>query len=402
MAANDDTDGHTEVPSDLEKKIIRQIEFYFGDKNLPRDKFLRQKADEDEGWVTLDCLATFNRLKSLSTDTDVIAKALKKSDSGLVEVSEDNKKVRRVTSKPLPEDTVEARQESKGRTVYCKGFPKDMNIDQLEEFFADKGKVTFIFMRRGLGREFNGSVYAEFATPEEAKAFIALESLKYKDEELIKMMKDDYFKKKEIEKKKKEEEKGGKQKGGSAKKEEKDEKEEDKDGGDEETLKYEIGCVLHFKNVGEQTSREDLKSLFGEHEEIAWVDFNRGATEGFVRFSKEGAAQRVLDALKAKNDGKVVIREVETTLRVLEGEEEKEHWKKAKKEREKMRQMKAKKSRHGQGGRSGGGREWDKRRSFDKQQKKQGEGNESETLKRTHTRFDDNEPTAKKTKTEED
>lgn len=62
----------------------------------------------------------------------------------------------------------------------------------------------------------------------------------------------------------------------------------------------------------------------------------------------------------------------------------------------------AKKSRHGQGGRSGGGREWGKRRSFDKQQKKQGEGNESETLKRTHTRFDDNEPTAKKTKTEED
>ena len=26
MAANDDTNGHTEAPSDLEKKIIKQIE----------------------------------------------------------------------------------------------------------------------------------------------------------------------------------------------------------------------------------------------------------------------------------------------------------------------------------------------------------------------------------------
>ena len=44
-------------------------------------------------------------------------------------------------------------------------------------------------MRRGLGREFKGSVYAEFASSEEAKAFVALDSVKYKDEELIKMMK---------------------------------------------------------------------------------------------------------------------------------------------------------------------------------------------------------------------
>ena len=41
--------------------------------------------------------------------------------------------------------------------------------------------------------------------------------------------------------------------------------------------------------------------------------------QGFIRFSKEGAAQRVVETLKAKNDGKVVIRDVETTLRVLEG-----------------------------------------------------------------------------------
>ncbi|KAJ7373057.1 hypothetical protein OS493_014203 [Desmophyllum pertusum] len=124
MAENDSTNGHTEAPSDLEKKIIRQIEFYFGDKNFSRDQFLRQKAEEDEGWVTFECLTTFNRLKALSTDSDVIVKALGKSDAGLVEVSEDNKKVRRVTSKPLPENTVEARQMLKAELFIVKGFQK--------------------------------------------------------------------------------------------------------------------------------------------------------------------------------------------------------------------------------------------------------------------------------------
>ena len=52
---------------------------------------------------------------------------------------------------------------------------------------------------------------------------------------------------------------------------------------------------------------------------IKWTTYYGVLFQGFVRFSKEGAAQRVVETLKAKNDGKVVIRDVETTLRVLEG-----------------------------------------------------------------------------------
>ncbi|CAH3158448.1 unnamed protein product [Porites evermanni] len=399
MAANEGTNGHAEVPSDLEKKIIKQIEFYFGDKNLPRDKFLRQKVDEDEGWVTLECLTTFNRLKALSTDTDAIAKALRKSEAGLVEVSEDNKKVRRVTTKPLPEETAEARYDAKTKTVYCKGFPAETTIDQLEEFFSDKGKAVLIKMRRGENHLFKGSVFVEFSTVDEAKAFVATEALKYNEQELIKMMKCDYFKKKEEEFKQKKEKQ--KEEEGEKQKETKEEK-KDEDENEEESLKYDSGCVLHFKNVGEQTSREDLKSLFGEHEDIAWVDFTRGESEGHVRFSKEGGAQRVIDALKAKGDGKIVIREAEATLRVLEGDEEKSYWKKAQEDREKGKQKKGKKFRGNQGGRSGGGRGRGKRRSFDRQQNKPGQEKDDETQKATHTRFDDGEPAEKKVKTEED
>ena len=42
---------------------------------------------------------------------------------------------------------------------------------------------------------------------------------------------------------------------------------------------FEKGCVMHFTGVTEQTSREDLKELFGEYGNISWVEFERGQTE---------------------------------------------------------------------------------------------------------------------------
>lgn len=60
--------------------------FFTGDVNLPRDKFLGEQVTLDDGWVPLDVLTKFNRLAKLSMDTDIIANALAKSTSGLLEV----------------------------------------------------------------------------------------------------------------------------------------------------------------------------------------------------------------------------------------------------------------------------------------------------------------------------
>lgn len=104
------------MASDLEKQIIKQIEYYFGDINLPRDKFLQEKIKEDDGWVSLEVLLTFKRLASLSTDTEVIAKAMEKSEDNIVEVSEDLKKIRRHPENPVPELNDERRQQLMART----------------------------------------------------------------------------------------------------------------------------------------------------------------------------------------------------------------------------------------------------------------------------------------------
>lgn len=91
------------MANDLEKKIAQQIEYYFGDINLPRDKFMQEKIQEDEGWIPLEVLLTFKRLASLSSDPEVIVTAVEKAESKLVSISEDRKKLRRNPEQPLPE-----------------------------------------------------------------------------------------------------------------------------------------------------------------------------------------------------------------------------------------------------------------------------------------------------------
>lgn len=109
------------MANDLEQKIIKQIDYYFGDINLPRDKFLQEKIKEDEGWVPVEVLLTFKRLASLSEDPAVIAAAVEKSESKLVLVNEDKNKLRRNPEQPVPEQTEERKQElmkKSGRLSY--------------------------------------------------------------------------------------------------------------------------------------------------------------------------------------------------------------------------------------------------------------------------------------------
>ena len=55
----------------LQSKIVRQVEHYFGDYNLPRDKFLKETIQSDEGWVSMDVMMKFQRLAGLSEDPQV-------------------------------------------------------------------------------------------------------------------------------------------------------------------------------------------------------------------------------------------------------------------------------------------------------------------------------------------
>ena len=91
---------------------------------------------------------TFKRLNALSGDKEVIVKALRKSSSNLLEISECETKLRRNPEKPLPEINDEYTQELNERTLHLKGFPTDAKLDDIMEFCRQYGTVENIEMRR--------------------------------------------------------------------------------------------------------------------------------------------------------------------------------------------------------------------------------------------------------------
>ena len=55
--------------------IQQQVEYYFSEENLARDNWLVSQMDE-EGWIDLALLATFNRVRSLTTNLEELYHAL--------------------------------------------------------------------------------------------------------------------------------------------------------------------------------------------------------------------------------------------------------------------------------------------------------------------------------------
>ncbi|XP_003700046.1 la autoantigen-like [Megachile rotundata] len=329
-----------EEPSkELLEKIKNQIEFYFGDVNMQRDKFLIEQTKLDDGWIPMTVMLNFKMLTSMSTDTEVILKALESSE--LMEISEDRKKIRRSPKHPLPVYNEEYRKAQEARTIYLKGFPlNDTNIEKLKTFFSVYEPFENIIMRKYLDKEkklqFKGSIFIQFKTLEDAKAFMARDPIKYGETELIRKWSADY----NVEKTKEKEERRQKRSEGKGKKHDNaKEKEADHSGEEEENEKdasLPKGCVIHFTDAPDKCTREDIKERLGELDaSIAFVDFKIGDQEGWVRLQGENSAKAVVDKMK---DSKVLIHGKEVTCRVLEGEEEQKYLIKAKEEMANMRQ----------------------------------------------------------------
>lgn len=73
------------METEIDAKIRKQVEYYFSDSNYAKDKFLVETAKKHpEGYVPIDVLMTFNRLKALTTDKALVAKACKSSTDVMV------------------------------------------------------------------------------------------------------------------------------------------------------------------------------------------------------------------------------------------------------------------------------------------------------------------------------
>ena len=126
-----------EVKAPDQKKVIRQLEYYFGDSNLQRDKFLQDEIKKDpEGWISLETMlkvstdsypnvtliySQFKRLGDMvNGDGKTIVSCLKGSDTKLIQVAEDESKIRRNPDMVVPAFDDNYKRLQKNRTCYVK------------------------------------------------------------------------------------------------------------------------------------------------------------------------------------------------------------------------------------------------------------------------------------------
>lgn len=322
----------------LESDIIHQIEYYFGDANLARDKFLLEQINQHEGsWVPLSVLLTFKRLANLTSDPKVIIAAMNKSNEGLVEVDEE-KGIRRHPECPIPELNEEKRLEIQSRTAYVKGFPPvGTEMSDIIEFLNPYEKIVHIIMRKYHEKAtkkylFKGSCFVTFSKQEECASFVEKEKVEYKENELIRKYKTAYLEEKKAERIKEDQ------------KRHKNKKEDTRD------LVLPSGAVLFLEGFPKESgvTREDIKETMNDLAvaEVAFVEFNKGDEKGHVRFAEENDATKVFEKF---NECKISIKENEVTGRVLEGDEEREFLRNAI-ENMKARRNNSNKNRHGKHG----------------------------------------------------
>lgn len=372
---NSQNNGSELSADDLEKKVIRQIEYYLSDVNMVRDKFLKNEVTKDDGWIPLSVLITFKRLQMLTTDFETIINAMKKSRSGLIEIHEEDKKLRRHPNHPVPGSQAELDLALRTRTVFVKGFPKtdDVNIDKLLNFFEKFGSVESVQMKKQFkSKDFSGAVFVVFATEERAKEFIdqAKENpIKFNETFALECsLQDDHYKKKALESAN-----GGKPVDKQTKKEKRKEELEKKTNEHLGKLNNEnlLGALIHLGELAPETTRELIKEKFTPFTKMPWVDFNKGDPEAWVRLNEANTAKDVLEKVLAAGDGKLVINNKEVKSRIVEGEEEDKFWKEANEKRAASRTQKNERF-------TGGKRGKRPRRGGQKRKMKQGGNNDDD------------------------
>lgn len=324
----------TEPASELETKIIEQIEYYFGDINLARDKFLQEEIQKtEEGWVELSTMLKFVRLKKLTEDAKVIVDALKKSTNDLLQVSEDGEKIRRNPEKVLPSFDGDYVKDLITQSLYLKHFPRDVTLDEIKDFFkkntSDDVKIQNVIMRHyrdklSNEKKFKGSIFATFNTKENAEKFLnenkdkGLKFNENSEHDLLILWQRDYHEQKKQEIRNKREENRSNKGGGNDASEENGAKKGKKESFVQELPK---NALLKVSNIKDSITREDIREYLEKvhgDEVIVFIEFQVGEPVAFVRYKSENAAERVFNALEEKE---VELKEVKVKFEMPEEDE---------------------------------------------------------------------------------
>lgn len=146
----------------LHNKILRQIDYYFSNENLIKDLYLRKNMD-DQGWVPIKLIASFNKVLLLTDNIQLILDAIR--NSSVVEIQGEkvrkrNDWMRWIMTTPIQFPNVSSPQsgEKSGHDMLA----ANVQGISLEEMTAGHSNVrsqadvrTEAFLGRSLSGDFN-------------------------------------------------------------------------------------------------------------------------------------------------------------------------------------------------------------------------------------------------------
>ncbi|KAF0548786.1 La-domain-containing protein [Gigaspora margarita] len=304
------------TPEEIEEKrrILEQVEYYFGDKNFPNDKFLKELCSKDPvGWVPLDIVRQFKKMQVYKDDA-LIVEALRESPE-ILEVDDSGMKIRRKSPIRLP-IPVHIKSGPMWKSIYAKGFDTVNQPPQesVENFFKNYGKVVQVTPRKDTDGKFKGSYFIQFETHEEAKSISELDLL-FNDVKLIMMMKFDYCEMKCVEK--------GLDRDTMRKQAPQIQKANSRSNPKLNPFKYEKNCLLRFEGAGPNIRWDEIKNkMEANYGKVMFVKLDQQPRGGIIQFG-DPIALKVSSVILNDDldfDG------IKPVFTVLQGEDEKNYY----------------------------------------------------------------------------
>lgn len=153
----------------LYAEICKQMEFYFSDANITKNRMMREIVEQanakSEGYVDLCSFLEFTKIQRLQASIHHIQKALRNSQK--LELSPDELKARRLVafdvSKVKSDDAVEE------CTIYVENIPRDADHEWLEKIFQAFGPVAYISLPKFKSGQHKSFGFVEFDDADAAR-----------------------------------------------------------------------------------------------------------------------------------------------------------------------------------------------------------------------------------------